>query len=305
MTVQVRNFSTRNPLFVYVQGAPRAQSILVSQGSSATVTIPDVADFGDGFMQQAVVIWGDGRWLAPLALADVKPGQTVHAGRIDVAGAPTENFGAYVPSWHSGGARLGYILTSAGAMYGLPGDPGAGAYGEPLLTTGATNPPSADVMDWGPAALANQILFASHLNSGIFRVTEGSNNFGTKLVDTGIDGVFDLQWLPDGSGFVYTRDGDFRANANVYRYDFATGTPTKLTQFTNEFAIDISPSPDGQWIAFERSTAKDFRSGDLWIMRRDGTEQRLLVTNGLRPAWSQRALPAPLPRRSTIPFVMR
>lgn len=219
VTVQVRNFSTRNPLFVYVQGAPKVQSVNVSQGGSASVTIPDVADFGAGFLQQAVVIWGDGRWLAPLALADVKPGETVDAGRLDVAGAPSENFGAYVPSWHSDGSRLGYILTSAGAMYGLPGNPAAGVYGEPLLNVPASDPPSSDVMDWGPAARANQIWFASHLNSGIFRVTEGSNSLGMKLVETGIDGVFDLQWLPDGSGFWYTKDGDFRANSNVYRYD--------------------------------------------------------------------------------------
>ena len=108
VTVTVYNATTRGPFFVYVQGAPDAQQIFVSQGSSRTVMFNDVADFGDGFQQQAVVIEGFPSWryLAPLALADVKPGQTVHAGRLDVAGDGIRNFGAYAPSWRSDGARL-------------------------------------------------------------------------------------------------------------------------------------------------------------------------------------------------------
>jgi hypothetical protein len=289
VTVTVRNFSTRSPLFVYIQGAPSIQSLLVSQGDSVTATFPNVADFGDGFLQQAVVIAGDGRWLAPIAAADVKPGQTVHAGRLDVAGAPIVDFGAYVPSWHSDGARLGYILVSAGSMYGVQSNPVAGDYGEPLLALEPSNPPSSDVMDWGPApAQANQILYSSYLNGGIYLVTEGSTSVGTKLIETGIEGVVDLQWLPDGSGFVFTKQ-NFLDRSNVYHYDFSSGDVTQLTQFTNEFAIDVSVSPDGQWIVFERSTTNALTSGDLWLMRRDGTDMRLLVQNGMRPSWSLHA----------------
>jgi hypothetical protein len=304
VTITVRNASTRNPLFVYIQGAPKVQSVLVSQGSSATVTFNDVADFGDGFLQQAVVIWADGRWLAPIALADVKPGQTVHAdGTVDVVGAGTKYFGAYVPSWHNSGSRLGYILASAGDMYQVPSNPVAGEYGEPVLNLGASITPSSDVMDWGPMpALANQILYASHLHGGIYRVTEGSDTVGTKLIETGIEGVIDLQWLPDGSGFLFTQQ-NFVDRSNVYRYDFATGDTTQLTQFTTEFAIDVSPSPDGQSIVLERSATNDLSTGDLWIMRRDGTDLHLLVQNGLRPSWSQRAPQSP--KRVYLPLVRR
>jgi Tol biopolymer transport system component len=160
-------------------------------------------------------------------------------------------------------------------------------------------------MDWGPTpAVANQILYTSYLNSGIYRVTEGSNNLGTKLVNLGIEQVIDVQWLPDGSGFLFTK-GNFLDYANVYRYDFATSAATPLTQFTDEFAIDVSVSPDGQWIVFERSETNEFTAGDLWIMRWDGTEMRLLVQNGLRPSWSQHALPPPLIPRNYIPLVLR
>jgi hypothetical protein len=304
VTVTVRNASTRNPLFVYIQGAPKVQSVLVSQGGSATVTFNDVADFGDGFLQQAVVIWADGRWLAPIALADVKPGQTVHAdGTVDVVGQATKYFGAYVPSWHNSGTRLGYILVSAGNMYQVPSNPVAGEYGEPVLNLGAGTVPSSDVMDWGPTpALANQILYSSHLRGGIYRVTEGSDTIGTKLVETGIEGIVDLQWLPDGSGFLFTKQ-NFVDRSNVYRYDFATGDVTQLTHFTNEFAIDVSSSPDGQSIVFERSATNDLSAGDLWIMRRDGTDLHRLVQNGLRPSWSQRALQ--IPKKVYVPLIRR
>jgi hypothetical protein len=245
-------------------------------------------------LQQAVAIYGLDRWIAPIALADVIPGQTVHAGAIDVAGAGFRNFGAYVPAWHSDSSRLGYILTSAGSMYGLPANPAAGYHGESLLNLAQGEIPSSDVMDWGPApALANELLYASYLNSGIYRVTEGSDNIGTELIDTGIEQVIDVQWLPDGSGFLYTQTGDFRSNANIFHYDLSSTDVTTLTAFTNEFAIDVSPSPDSQWIVFERSTTIDLSSGDLWIMRRDGTELHLLVENGLRPSWSLQAPQAP------------
>ena len=95
--------------------------------------------------------------------------------------------------------------------------------------------------------------------------------------------------------------GDFRSNANVFHYDFTSTTVTPLTTFTNEFAIDLSVSPDRQAIVFERSASLDLTSGDLWIMQRDGTNLRLLVENGLRPSWSLQALqlptltPAPIP----------
>jgi hypothetical protein len=292
VTVTVRNFTTHGPLYVYVQGAPEFQFVL--PGDVSTVTFTDVADFGDGFLQQAVVSDGPNRWLAPIALADVKPGQTVHAGQLSVSGAGIRNFGAYVPSWRSDGARLGYILVSAGSMYAVPGNSTAGDHGQPLLNLGTGNIPSSDVMDWGPTpALANQLLYYSYLNGGIYRVTEDSTNTGTKLVETGIEQVIDLQWLPDGAGFLFTKTGDFRANANVHHYDFASGNLTQLTNLTTEYAIDVSASPDGQSIVFERATTLELTAGDLWIMRRDGTDMRLLVNNGLRPSWSQRAPQTP------------
>jgi TolB protein len=287
----VQNFTTRGPFFVYVQGAPSAQMVIVPQGGASTVTFTDVADFG-ATEQIAVVIEGLLRWIAPIAAADVQPNQTLHAGTINVAGGGILQYGAYLPSWHSDGSRLGYIFGGCAGMWQIDARPPAGTLGSPLLQ--AQNV-FACVMDWGPgAALADQLLYHSALDEGIYRVTEGSADGGTRLVVTEPhELVIDLQWLPDGSGFVYTKTGDFLGNANVYHYDFATSNVTPLTSFTGEFARDLALSPDGQFIVFERAPTQDSPTADLWIMRQDGSDMELLVSNALRPAWSRQAPQVP------------
>jgi hypothetical protein len=285
VTVTVQNFTTRGPFYVYVQGAPSAQMVIVPQGGATTVTFTDVADFG-ATEQIAVVIEGLLRWIAPISAADVQPNQTVHAGTINVSGSGIRQYGGYSPSWHSDGSRLGYIFGGCAGMWQIGARPPAGAIGSPLLQ--AQNV-FACLMDWGPSpALADQLLYYSALDEGIYRVTEGSADGGTRLVVTEPhELVIDLQWLPDGSGFVYTKTGDFLSNANVFRYDFATGEATPLTAFTDEFARYLSVSPDGQLIVFERAPAQDSPTADLWTVGQDGSDMALLVSNALRPAWSR------------------
>lgn len=301
VTVTVRNFIGGGPFFVYVQGAPSILPVVVPAGGSSTVTFNDVADFGN-VLQQAVVIEGLDRWIAPIAAADVKPGQTVNAGTIDVSGNGVRQFGARGPAWHSDGTRLGYIFGDCAGMWQIGANPAAGDSGQQLLQAGSV---FACVMDWGPTpALANQILYYSYLDDGIYRVTEGSASAGTRLVaTTGDELVFDVQWLPDGSGFLYTKTGDLLADANVYRYDFASGQSTPLTSFTDTFARDVSISPDGQQIVFDRAATQDTLSSDLWIMNSNGSGQKLLVQDGRVPSWSQKA--PHTPNRAYLPLLSR
>ena len=304
VSVTVRNSTTRNPLYVYVQGAPTVQSAVVPQGGSATVTFADVADFGDGVLQQAVAFWGLERWNEPLALADVKPGQTVHAGTLEVSGAGIQQFGVRHPTWHRDGSRLGWILAGCAIMQQIPANPPAGATGTALTTAYVP----ACVMDWGPTpALANQILYGVYTTEyGIYRVTEGSGTKGELLVSWGPNLVLDIQWLPDGSGFLYSRTDRFSGNwtaANIYEYTFATRQVTQLTQFTDEIAGAFSISPDGQYVVFERVPQLGWENRDVWMMRRDGTGMRRLVQYGLFPSWSPRA-PQP-PKRLYLPHLRR
>jgi Tol biopolymer transport system component len=123
----------------------------------------------------------------------------------------------------------------------------------------------------------------------VYRITEGGKHPGQKLTtysDIEYQLLFDLHWLPDGSGFLYSNQTLMRDSANIFRYDFNTRKVTQITKLENEFTGNFSISPDGQWIVFERSKSlDDNREIDLWITRIDGSNARLLVRNGFAPSW--------------------
>jgi hypothetical protein len=110
-------------------------------------------------------------------------------------------------------------------------------------------------------------------------------------------GYSDIEWLPDGSGFLYVMHyfgglgpfycaGGYGSCWNVFRYDFATGASTQLSDFGDELTRLVSISSDGQSIILERWTDPDQDFGsDLWIMNGDGTDPHLFLQNAARPAW--------------------
>jgi Tol biopolymer transport system component len=156
-----------------------------------------------------------------------------------------------------------------------------------------TPPSGACTWDWGPTpALADQIIYSSNADeegSTVQRIREGGTHPGTKLhvfSEVGSQLLADLHWLPDGSGFLYTFPDYAYELANIFRYDFATKRATRLTNFEGEYARSFDISPDGEWIVFERAKKLDEdKDVDLWVMRTDGREARLLVRGGLAPSW--------------------
>jgi len=313
VTVTVRNHNFDQSLYqIYVAGAPQVKSVTVAPGGSTTMTINDVADFGPGVVQQVVAVHGLYRWFDVVG-ADVQPGQTVHAGTFTISGAGFDMPGAFKPRWRYDGSRIGYT-DGCGNLYGIAANPQPGMLGSRLLNFEMTeNGGGACVFDWGPtAATANQLLYATQASweddMGIFRVTEGSATRGTRLVPLHSDNanfVHDLRWLPDGAGFLFTmRHVELEILTDIYRYDFDTSRMTRLTNFADdEYVGNISIAPDGQHVVFERAVEWGAPT-DLWIMRVDGSNQRLLVRNAAHPAWSPRALPPP-PRRTYLPLIQR
>ena len=301
VTVTVENYiQGGGPFFVYVQGAPSILPVVVPAGGAVTVTFNNVADFGDTY-QQAVVMEGLNRWDAPIAAADVKPGQTVHAGTLAVTGFGLQNYGAHDPAWRSDGAQLGFIFGGCAGMSQVAANPPPGDRGTLLLNVFEFG----CVMDWRPTpAASNQILYWSFLNEGIYQVTAGSADQGTKLIGTDLaSSVWEVAWLPDASGFLFTFAASILENANVYRYNFATDSIDQLTHFTDHFARDFSISPDGEFVVFEVAPAWDSATADLWLMRQDGTEAELLVANGRMPSWSSRE--PQIPQSVYLPFILR
>ena len=272
---------------VYVAGADEPQQITLPPGSTKTILFSNVADFGN--MAQAVVaMWGKYRWFTPGV--DVRAAQNVKAPVFGISGDGIDLLGAFRPVWRRDGSRVSYrsgmcTLNSAS----LTPTPGDYEY-HPLF--GGKNPMGTCVWDWGPTAqTANQLLYSenSEGDSGVFRITEGEKHPGEKLTtysNIPYQLLFDLRWLPDGSGFLFSNQTLMRDCANIFRYDFATGRTTQITRLENEFTGMFSISPDGEWIVFERSKSlDDDRAIDLWIVPIDGGNPRLLVRDGFSPSW--------------------
>lgn len=271
---------------VYVAGAAEPQQITLPPGAIKTVVFNQVADFGNK-AQAVVAIWGNYRWFT--AGVDVRAGSTVKSPVFSIAGDGIKSLGASRPIWRSDGSRVSY-RSGACTLDSVPANPTPGEFiYNPLF--GGKNPFGTCVWDWGPTpALANQIIYTENaVESAIFQITEGGTHPGAKLTtfsNIEYQLLFDLRWLPDGSGFLFSNQTLERDSANIFRYDFATRKVTQVTQLENEFAGSFSISPDGRWIVFERSNSlEDDREIDLWIVGLNGAAPRPLVRNAFGPSW--------------------
>jgi len=272
--------------FVYVVGADEPQAVTLPPGSSKTLVFKSVADYGS-HAQAVVAMYGAYRWFIPGL--DVRAGQTTRAPDFSITGDGIELFGAFRPTWRADGGRISYrsglCVTSSIPAQSTPGE----FVFKPLFS--GEQPAGACTWDWGPTpALADQILYTANTGgSSIYRIKEGGTQPGTKVhtfseVDHQL--LLDLKWLPDGSGFLYSFPDLAYEFGNIFRYDFATRRVTQLTDFKDTYARAFDISPDGGWIVFERAKKwNDDKEVDLWTMRIDGSNARLLVRGGLAPSW--------------------
>jgi TolB protein len=296
VTVVVRNDqpayrqaqSSSGVFFLYVAGADLPQQITLPPGSSKTVVFKNVADFGK-HAQPVVAIFGSYRWFIPGV--DVQAGRAVTAPPFSILGDGIEYLGAFRPVWKSDGSRISY-RSGMCTLSSVPTNAPAGEYiYNPLF--GGKNPPGTCSWDWGPTPnLANQIIYSENDSgdSSIYQIAEGGTQ-GQKLVpfsNIEYQLLFDLRWLPDGSGFLFSNVTLMRDSSNISMYKFATKRTTPITRFPAEFVKKFSISPDGQYVVFERAKSREDDSGaDLWICRTDGSDLRLLVRNGESPSWGR------------------
>lgn len=272
---------------VYVAGADEPQQITLPPGSTKTLLFKNVADFGN-MAQVVVAMWGNYRWFT--TGLDVQAGRTTKSPVFSITGDGVELLGAFRPVWRSDGSRVSY-RNGVCTLNSTSVNPTPGEYVfNPLF--GGKNPLGTCVWDWGPTpATANQLLYSENASgdSSIFRITEGGKHPGERLAQySNIEYqlLFDLQWLPDGSGFVFANQTLMRDSANLFRYDFASRKTTQITRLQNEFVGNFSISPNGQSIVFERSKSLDEdRNIDLWIVSLAGGNPKLLVNNGFSPSW--------------------
>ena len=164
-------------------------------------------------------------------------------------------------------------------------------------------------------ATKDQYLYYSRYNSliddieGIYLNTVGNESGGAKLVPIsayyGGEEVYDIQWVPDGSGFLFTkRYTDLGTYTDIFEYNFATEQTTQLTWLPDDQgAHGLTISPSGEYIAFEWVTSPYDSTTSLWIINRDGSGLHKLADDAGRPAWGRN--PPPLTPAAYLPTIMR
>jgi hypothetical protein len=285
--------------FVYVPGAPGIVGAV-----NGIMTIDNIADFGPEIYQQPVVIMGLDRQLADPPFPDIIPGQTVPGGVIIVNDDSGYRYGAGSPSWRADDSSIAYNQRSNSAFNNIPANPDYGDDGDPLpVVEGA----SEVLVDWNPTlAGKDQYLYYStyvHTDAahGIWLHDLNDPTQCRRLYHPAAFEYSpqDIEWLPDGSGFLfvlwytgwldpngYTCPGTYENCRNIFKYDLATGQVTQLTNFSDKLTQLVSVSSDGQSIIFERWTDPDLDVGsDLWIMNGDGSNPHLFLQDAARPAW--------------------
>jgi hypothetical protein len=312
VTVSVES-STSDLAWVYVQGAPGVKTIL----GSGTVTFDNVADFGSGVLQASIGIWGQYRFTSYPPYADVQPGQTVPGGNTVIGPyLGYTGFGAGKVSWKADGSALAYGMRTGSSIEYLPANPAYGSVGDDLPVVDQATP---GLVAWGPTlATKDQYLYTSGMSvfnenvGGIYLNSISDTSGGTQLVlryDYSGEYVHDIEWLPDGSGFLfslfYVELGYY---SDIFEYRFATQAITQLTPTLSDEngyggARGLSVSPDGQQIVFERAVYLSETPGSLWIMNRDGSNLHKLADDAGRPAWGR--TPPPLTPRVFVPVVVR
>jgi len=282
--------SSSGVFFVTIAGADDPQMVTVAPGSSKTITFKSVADFGRK-AQAIVAIYGNYRWFMPGT--DVEAGKTIKAPDMIITGDGIEYFGAFRPVWKQDGSQISY-RNGVCLISTISSNPREGELQyTPMFRD--KNPMGTCNWAYGPTpSLANQIIYTENSGEGsnIYIMKEGDAHDPsrklTQYSDIQYQVLHDLKWMPDGSGFLYSTVNLFRDAANIFWFDIRTKQTKQLTQLQGKFARKFCISPSGKWIVYERAKTNDEdKDVDLWMMKIDGTGERLLVKNGLCPSWSK------------------
>jgi TolB protein len=112
-------------------------------------------------------------------------------------------------------------------------------------------------------------------------VVDGSGGAATRITSptAGTDDN-DPEWSPDGTWIVFSRSLSASGLPDAELY-MCRPDGAGLIQLTRLGGWNGDPdwSPDGSWIAFAHS-------GELWVIRPDGTDARSLGLRGSSPSWS-------------------
>ncbi len=328
VTGQVRHafFELKNvtSFLVYVQGAEAPVSVpLGSYGQTASFTIDNAADLGGG--QYITFIWGglldtNGDGIGDKnctsitrvgTTVDVQANQTVNVGTLDFTDSTAcLQYEASAPTWRPDGSKVGFLLDSTPVAV----DPNGTLDSQgPFQVSGVAG---IGEFAWNPQD-ATKLAYSvpAGTGAGLYRINEGGTS-GTLLTNA-IANIWDLDWLPDGSGIIFTDGYD------LYLYNFSDGQSYQLTALNLNrdpqlVAVvgyplrDLAVSPDGTFVVFSRRGPGDFLGGDagvdysLWVLNLQNVTEMWQVVGKANNAnryvdWA--ALPSM--RYTFLPFIVR
>ncbi len=303
VTFEIVNFLIdRFVFFIYVAGAPEVVQVSLSNSFTETITIDNVADFGEGVNQFITVHSPPFTFVYPATYVDVKPGENVTAlSRFEIHSVNGfQNYGAYGATWSSDGQSIGYQFSGGAAFYMIDADAAPNSHGIDILKF-AERPPELNffkAFEFSPLpSEPDRFLYMLDEDltplDDVFRFYTG--HVGDSQLPESLGSIhadnrfFGLTWLPDASGFLTANAYDFLQHTNIRKFDFATNQFTDFLDFQNTWVGGMDFSPDGEYIVYEKvSSFGEFYEVlgiDLWIMKADGTDQRLLAQNATAPSW--------------------
>ena len=283
VTVTVMNsvLNTNNIFFLYIDGADSAFQFVLNPGFQVDITMHNVADFGNGWIQRIVVFDASKIWLHSTGV-DVQVGQTVTVTTpLNITASGGGNFTALKPKWRHDSSQIAYLL-AGNIPQVIDANP-------PFLNVGGDVFQSGtfflSTWDWSP--VNDDFLVNDAFGSGIYK-TQGTTGNTTLLVPGDTASIYGVEWMPDASGFVYSMSGGFQTYANLFHYRISDGQITQLTHFTTSDQIvadDPTVSPDGQWIAYTKIINGNPIQTEIWVLKIDGSQTWRLATDAVFPAW--------------------
>jgi hypothetical protein len=320
---------------LYLEGADEPISFVAKMGYSYQIT-QTLADLGEN-VRQSIRLYDPyqltDNWCNynEVAWVDVVAGQTTDAGRINFGITDDHTCPQTIrPAWMYNNDELLYLFA----------EPTTISFQEEnnLWQISSDAPPTeigTRLLDYGQYLLEGRLFLvtpgrsaatADQLLAGV-REDIGTSIFRAPIADPGQREFIDLgsceltcevaglAWLPDGSGFVFSRFETYigisgiEEGSVIYRYTFADQQMTALYQIPDRAIGRLDVSPDGSQIVFEQSDQFDETTENfwleplllcpcqLWIVNSDGTNAHLFVDDGRAPVWS----PAPLPNAPPPP----
>lgn len=307
--VPVENYTNEmGPFTFYLQGAPGPIEIALAPGAATELKFTHVADFGND-NQMAIWAYGEVRGYYPNAWADVKPGQTVRTGVLEMRGG-FEHWGFAWPNYLPDGSKIASVFNVTDLYTIASNNKKPGEIGDKLSIDMTM---SAYYLAWGPTpSTADFFLFRGWVTGSDYRskspIMLGDLVTGKAYELLDVDptyigkSVLGITWLPDGSGFLYSLTelfSNYKFGANVWEYSFATNESRKVTNVPYGFARGIAVSPDGEKILFElQPSGESYDENpqtEIWMANRDGSDMGMVIEHGRSPAWSQQDVPTSFP----------